>query len=178
VSVQFLEIYGEEVKDLLDPLGPGRVAIREQAGGGIAVVGAKEEGVESAEEMMLVLERGTLCRTTGSTLMNAQSSRSHAIFTVLLEHRIARQPQQQQQVQEAGDAAAATAAAVTDGQGEGQDGAGSVRVEVRKSKFHFVVRARGAWLDGCDGGGRGRVGPSSNCPSLFQFIERTNEPTN
>ena len=134
VSVQFLEIYGEEVKDLLDPLGPGRVVIREQAGGGIAVVGAREEAVESAEEMMLVLERGTLSRTTGSTLMNAQSSRSHAIFTVLLERRIARQQLADGEAEE----------------GEGEEGdqeeqqqqeggsSGNARVEVRKSKFHFV----------------------------------------
>lgn len=40
------------------------------------------------QEMAMLLERGSLCRTTGSTLMNAHSSRSHAIFTVLLEQRI------------------------------------------------------------------------------------------
>lgn len=126
MSVQFLEIYGEEVKDLLDPLAPGRVVIREQPGGGIAVVGAREEAVESAEEMMLVLERGTLCRTTGSTLMNAQSSRSHAIFTVLLQHRIARVGPGMEDGAE--------------GEEQQQEGGGNVRMEVRKSKFHFVVR--------------------------------------
>jgi hypothetical protein len=36
----------------------------------------------------MLLERGSLCRTTGSTLMNSSSSRSHAIFTAILEQRI------------------------------------------------------------------------------------------
>lgn len=86
VSAQFLEIYGEEIKDLLD-LVNSRVTIRENQDGEITVSGAREETVESSEELRLVLERGTLCRTTGSTLMNAQSSRSHAIFTIFLENR-------------------------------------------------------------------------------------------
>lgn len=110
VKVQFLEIYGEEIKDLLDPLNTG-VAIRENQNGEINVVGAKEEVVESEEAMMLILERGSVYRTTGSTLMNAQSSRSHAIFTILLENRILR-PE-------------------SNGQGDEQ-------WETRRSKFHFV----------------------------------------
>lgn len=129
--MQFLEIYGEEVKDLLDPLSPGRVAIREQPGGGIAVIGAREETVGSAEEMMLVLERGTLCRTTGATLMNQSSSRSHAIFTVLLEHRIARG--------NGGGGAGAAGGEAEAAEGAATEGS-NVRTEVRKSKFHFVVR--------------------------------------
>lgn len=90
ICIQFLEIYGEEIKDLLDPVN-SRVTIRENQDGEITVIGAREEVVESEEEMMLLLERGTLCRTTGSTLMNAQSSRSHAIFTILLENRTLRE---------------------------------------------------------------------------------------
>lgn len=89
VSAQFLEIYGEEIKDLLDIVN-SRVTIRENQDGEITVAGAREETVESEEELMLLLERGTLCRTTASTLMNAQSSRSHAIFTIVLENRTLR----------------------------------------------------------------------------------------
>ena len=123
VSLQFLEIYGEEIKDLLDPLASAKVVIREAQGGGITIVGAREEPAESAEEMMLLLERGTLCRTTGSTLMNTQSSRSHAIFTILLEHRLARKSPTG-----AGEDAAGLA---TPSSGQGPK-------EVRRSKFHFV----------------------------------------
>jgi DNA repair exonuclease SbcCD ATPase subunit len=115
VSAQFLEIYGEEIKDLLDPVN-SRVMIRENQNSQITVVGAREEMVSSEEEMMMVLERGSVCRTTGSTLMNAQSSRSHAIFTMLLENRIARS---------------------TGAEGEG-GGAAEQQFEIRRSKFHFV----------------------------------------
>jgi len=77
VRVQFLEIYGEDIRDLLDPMASAKVSIRENPSGDVYVSGAKEELVSSAEEMMMVLERGTLSRTTGSTLMNQSSSRSH-----------------------------------------------------------------------------------------------------
>ncbi|CAM9385794.1 unnamed protein product, partial [Choristocarpus tenellus] len=87
VRCQFLEIYGEDIHDLLEPAG-STVTIREGQNGEVNVHGAKEELVHGAEEMAMLLERGSLCRTTGSTLMNAHSSRSHAIFTVLLEQRI------------------------------------------------------------------------------------------
>ncbi|CAM9745634.1 unnamed protein product, partial [Scytosiphon promiscuus] len=87
VRCQFLEIYGEEIHDLLEPAG-SNVTIREGQNGEVNVHGAKEMLVNGAEEMAMLLERGSLCRTTGSTLMNAHSSRSHAIFTVLLEQRI------------------------------------------------------------------------------------------
>ena len=47
------------------------------------VVGATEELVGSAEEMLQCLERGTVGRSVGSTSMNAVSSRSHAIFQIV-----------------------------------------------------------------------------------------------
>ncbi len=59
--------------------------IRETPDGEIQVHNTVEEEVTSEEEMLGCLERGSLQRATGSTLMNAQSSRSHAIFTVYLD---------------------------------------------------------------------------------------------
>jgi len=90
VLVSFLEIYNEEFKDLLDtqPLvgTKGRTGISLQgAHGSIQVIGAREESVCAYEDMLQCLEKGTVCRSVGSTSMNAVSSRSHAIFTVTIE---------------------------------------------------------------------------------------------
>ena len=86
-----MEIYGEDMRDLLDPVGSGNgehgIHLRTLQNGQIAAVGCKTESVNSEEDMMRCLERGSMCRTTGSTLMNAHSSRSHAIFTLFLEQR-------------------------------------------------------------------------------------------
>ena len=88
VRVSFLEIYQENLRDLLQPGTPSKgLAIREDAAGGIVVTGAHEGTVTSVEEAQKVLRQGAVCRTTGSTLMNQQSSRSHAIFTIIVEQR-------------------------------------------------------------------------------------------
>jgi primosomal protein N' len=79
VYVQFLEIYGEDIKDLLDQTKTSKVAIRETRSGEVFVTGAKEELVSSFEQMMKALEDGTKTRTTASTKMNQTSSRSHGM---------------------------------------------------------------------------------------------------
>ncbi|KAF3793984.1 Kinesin-like protein, partial [Nymphaea thermarum] len=101
----FVLIFKEEVLDLLDPqlssairtegLGPGKPAvhvrapiqIRETANGGITLSGVTEAEVRSKEEMASLLAQGSLCRATGCTNMNRESSRSHAIFTITLEQK-------------------------------------------------------------------------------------------
>lgn len=88
IRVQFLEIYGEEIRDLLDPSSSSKVSIRETAGGSVYVSGAREELVTSTEESMMALEKGSACRMTASTRMNETSSRSHGIFTVILEQTL------------------------------------------------------------------------------------------
>eukprot|EP00741_Cyanophora_paradoxa_P018513 tig00021070_g17872.t2 len=101
LRVSFIEIHNEELRDLLDPatavqrkLGSTSrtVSIREDPNGGIFLTGVREEAVTTEEEMAASLERGTLSRTTGSTQMNERSSRSHAIFTVMMEQRSAVDP--------------------------------------------------------------------------------------
>lgn len=86
-QIQFLEIYGEEIRDLLNPFGDSKVALRETESGQVQWIGTNCEVVESSDHCMRLLEKGTLCRTTGSTLMNAHSSRSHAVFTLsMIQH--------------------------------------------------------------------------------------------
>ncbi|XP_048879697.1 kinesin-like protein KIF21B isoform X1 [Brienomyrus brachyistius] len=91
VSAQFLELYNEEILDLFDttrdPDARGRksnIRIHEDANGGIYTTGVTSQLVTSEEELLQCLKLGALSRTTASTQMNAQSSRSHAIFTIHL----------------------------------------------------------------------------------------------
>uniref|UniRef100_A0A4W6E4V5 Kinesin family member 21A n=1 Tax=Lates calcarifer TaxID=8187 RepID=A0A4W6E4V5_LATCA len=89
INAQFLELYNEEVLDLFDSTRDiearkqrSNIKIHEDANGGIYTVGVTTRTVTSA--MIQCLKLGALSRTTASTQMNVQSSRSHAIFTIHL----------------------------------------------------------------------------------------------
>ena len=83
LETSFLEVYGEDVHDLLDP-SRASLPLREDSSGGVICTGLTTRRVTSAEQAVKVLHKGTLKRTTAATLMNLTSSRSHAIFTVTL----------------------------------------------------------------------------------------------
>eukprot|EP00977_Amphora_coffeiformis_P027651 scaffold34629_cov154-Amphora_coffeaeformis.AAC.2 len=83
LTASFLEVYGEDVHDLLVPTRPS-VPIREDASGGVVCVGLTEFPITNAEDSLQVLHEGTMHRTTAATLMNLTSSRSHAVFAVTL----------------------------------------------------------------------------------------------
>lgn len=86
VRVSYLEIYNEEIRDLLHPDTPSKsIAIREATEGSVYVVGVQEEEVSSSEDMYRYLDEGTANRTTAGTLMNSHSSRSHSIFSIIVE---------------------------------------------------------------------------------------------
>jgi hypothetical protein len=94
VKASNLEIYGEEVFDLLDsgsaapnPLQRVSLKVRED-GGKFFVQGLKEVEVEDAEATLEMLSAGARQRITACTSMNAGSSRSHAVFTLQLEQRV------------------------------------------------------------------------------------------
>lgn len=76
------------MKDLLQPGGPrGGARIHEDTAGNIHLAGVEPRIVTSPEQALEYLRIGALSRTTGSTQMNTQSSRSHAIFTLYVKQQ-------------------------------------------------------------------------------------------
>ncbi|OWR41535.1 chromosome-associated kinesin KIF4 like protein [Danaus plexippus plexippus] len=86
VSVSFMELYQEQCYDLLSGKERGHsiIEIREDINKGVILPGITELPVASTRETMTVLERGSSGRVTGSTAMNQASSRSHAVFTIVI----------------------------------------------------------------------------------------------
>lgn len=83
VKVSFLQIYNEELKDLLEPLDQKKLRLMEDPKrGGIYCQNLLEVTTTTAEHVFELLETGVKNRITFETLMNENSSRSHSIFTV------------------------------------------------------------------------------------------------
>uniref|UniRef100_A0A8C9L5W7 Kinesin family member 4A n=1 Tax=Serinus canaria TaxID=9135 RepID=A0A8C9L5W7_SERCA len=88
LKVSYLEIYNEDILDLLCPSRErSQISIREDPKEGIKIVGLTERSVTCAQETVSCLEQGNNSRTVGSTAMNSQSSRSHAIFTICIDQK-------------------------------------------------------------------------------------------
>lgn len=88
VKASFLEIYGEDVYDLLvsQPsshlMSRSSLAVREDEHGHVFVQGQLEQDVSDPESALEALSVGSSNRITAATAMNAGSSRSHAVFTL------------------------------------------------------------------------------------------------
>ncbi|KAG0166602.1 hypothetical protein DFQ28_007272 [Apophysomyces sp. BC1034] len=85
VSVSFLELHNEDLVDLLSKREGLNLSIREDSHGNICWHGVREEVVTQPTELLEYLQRGSNARKTASTDMNHTSSRSHAIFSVMLK---------------------------------------------------------------------------------------------
>ncbi|PWA16612.1 hypothetical protein CCH79_00004442, partial [Gambusia affinis] len=85
----FIEIYNEQIYDLLDSASAS-LFLRENIKKGVFVEGAVEKFVNSAAEAYQVLSMGWRNRRVASTSMNRESSRSHAVFTMTLESKESR----------------------------------------------------------------------------------------
>ena len=83
VEVSYMEIYNEKVRDLLNP-SDKTLKVREHAATGPYVDGLVKTAVRNSAEINDLIEEGGKSRTIAATNMNAESSRSHAVFTVLL----------------------------------------------------------------------------------------------
>ncbi|XP_051150638.1 kinesin-like protein KIN-7O isoform X2 [Andrographis paniculata] len=84
--MSYLEIYNEEINDLLAP-EHRRLQIHESIERGIFVAGLREEIVASADQVLELMKFGEAHRHIGETNMNVYSSRSHTIFRMIIESR-------------------------------------------------------------------------------------------
>lgn len=150
VYVSFLELYNEDLVDLLNMQQHRRrsndISIREDVQGNIYWSGVREEPCHDPDELLGYLTKGSLCRTTGSTDMNAVSSRSHAIFSVILKQHVPAQ--------------------------ENEDQEQSNETKTIVSKFHFVDLAGSERVSKSPHGT-----PPNACCSLLNFLVETYQCT-
>ncbi|XP_009935440.2 kinesin-like protein KIF18A [Opisthocomus hoazin] len=85
VAVSYLEVYNEQIRDLLVNSGP--LAVREDTQKGVVVQGLTLHQPKSAEEIFQMLDYGNKNRTQHPTDVNASSSRSHAVFQIYLRQQ-------------------------------------------------------------------------------------------
>ncbi|RKP33473.1 kif1c protein, partial [Dimargaris cristalligena] len=84
VEVSYIEIYCEKVRDLLNPNGKGNLKVREHPSLGPYVEDLSKLVVSSHKDIEDLMDAGNKARTVAATQMNATSSRSHAVFTIIL----------------------------------------------------------------------------------------------
>ena len=85
VRCSYLEIYNEEIRDLLGNDPKAKCELKEDPSRGVYVKGLSNVVVQDEATINRVMDTGLENRTTGATLMNEGSSRSHSIFTLVLE---------------------------------------------------------------------------------------------
>lgn len=85
VFASFFEIYSGKVFDLLN--GKAKLRVLEDAKNQIQVVGLQERAVETVDDVLKLIQMGNNIRTSGVTSANNHSSRSHAVFQIILKKR-------------------------------------------------------------------------------------------
>ncbi|KAM4746790.1 kinesin-like protein KIF3A isoform 4-T4 [Rhinophrynus dorsalis] len=85
VRVSYLEIYNEEVRDLLGKDQTQRLEVKERPDVGVYIKDLSGYVVNNADDMDRIMTLGHKNRSVGATNMNEHSSRSHAIFTITIE---------------------------------------------------------------------------------------------
>ncbi|XP_051831696.1 kinesin-like protein KIF13B [Antechinus flavipes] len=89
VEVSYMEIYNEKVRDLLDPKGSRQtLKVREHSVLGPYVDGLSKLAVTSYKDIESLMSEGNKSRTVAATNMNEESSRSHAVFKIILTHTL------------------------------------------------------------------------------------------
>nr|XP_055242631.1 kinesin-like protein KIF17 isoform X10 [Gorilla gorilla gorilla] len=85
VQASYLEIYNEDVRDLLGADTKQKLELKEHPEKGMYVKGLSMHTVHSVAQCEHIMETGWKNRSVGYTLMNKDSSRSHSIFTISIE---------------------------------------------------------------------------------------------
>ncbi|XP_008335076.1 kinesin-like protein KIF2A isoform X3 [Cynoglossus semilaevis] len=85
VFATFFEIYSGKVFDLLNR--KAKLRVLEDGKQQVQVVGLQEKEVKCTEDVLKLIEVGNSCRTSGQTSANAHSSRSHAVFQIILRRK-------------------------------------------------------------------------------------------
>ncbi|XP_041854775.1 kinesin-like protein KIF2A isoform X2 [Melanotaenia boesemani] len=85
VYATFFEIYSGKVFDLLNR--KAKLRVLEDGKQQVQVVGLQEKEVKCTEDVLKLIEVGNSCRTSGQTSANAHSSRSHAVFQIIIRRR-------------------------------------------------------------------------------------------
>ncbi|XP_072461651.1 kinesin-like protein KIF2A isoform X7 [Notamacropus eugenii] len=85
VYATFFEIYSGKVFDLLNR--KTKLRVLEDGKQQVQVVGLQEREVKCVEDVLKLIEIGNSCRTSGQTSANAHSSRSHAVFQIILRRK-------------------------------------------------------------------------------------------
>lgn len=90
VSCSYFEIYSGKVFDLLS--GKSKLRVLEDGKQQVQVVGLTESVVTSVEDVLKLITSGNNLRTSGQTSANQHSSRSHAVFQIILRNNTAKKP--------------------------------------------------------------------------------------
>ncbi|XP_030889268.1 kinesin-like protein KIF17 isoform X3 [Leptonychotes weddellii] len=85
VRASYLEIYNEDVRDLLGADTKQKLELKEHPEKGVYVKGLSMHTVHNVAQCEHIMETGWKSRSVGYTLMNKDSSRSHSIFTISIE---------------------------------------------------------------------------------------------
>ncbi|CAC5401187.1 KIF1 [Mytilus coruscus] len=87
VEVSYMEIYCERVRDLLNPSNKNNLKVREHPLLGPYVEDLSKLAVQSFDDINNLIDEGNKARTVAATNMNETSSRSHAVFTIILTQK-------------------------------------------------------------------------------------------
>ncbi|CAL3972357.1 hypothetical protein PZA11_004503 [Diplocarpon coronariae] len=88
VSLSYLEIYNETIRDLLVPGGSKQgLMLREDANQAVSVAGLSSHHPKDVQEVMDMIVKGNEYRTVSPTAANATSSRSHAVLQINLAQK-------------------------------------------------------------------------------------------